>query len=48
VTDPPASKESDRPKEMKDCGENIFKLPSDSKESTKDSDIATETWYKTH
>jgi hypothetical protein len=48
VTEVPASKASDRPKEMKDCGENIFKLPKDSTESTKDTDIATETWYETH
>lgn len=45
---PPASKAADRPKAMKDCGENIFKLPKDSKKGpTKDTDVATNTWYET-
>lgn len=49
-TEPPASKASDRPDALKDCGENIFALETKDKKKlgpTKDTNIATDTWYKT-
>jgi len=48
-TKPAASKASDRPDALKDCGENIFKLITKDKKlgPTKDTDVATDTWYNT-
>lgn len=44
---PPASKKDDRPDGLKECGENIFKKPTADKQVTKDTDVASATWYAT-